>query len=79
MGWGEGYLQQDQNKIDGVIGDYNIKGVASGKTVYLVFLYRGKVHYTARFEMSGNRLAGHYFNGNDKEQKKGYSTSLVKK
>jgi hypothetical protein len=78
FGWGEGYLHQEQNKISGTIGDYNIKGVVSGKTVYLVFLYGGAVYYTARLEMFQDLLTGNYFSAKDKEQKKGYPTSFVK-
>jgi hypothetical protein len=76
--WGEGYLHQEQNKISGVIGDYNIEGVVSGKTVYLVLLYGGIVHYTARLEMFQDLLTGNYFKANDKKQKKGYPTSFTK-
>jgi hypothetical protein len=76
--WGEGYLHQEQNKIRGVIGDYNITGVVSGKTVYLVFLYAGTVYYTARLEMFQDLLTGNYFKAKDKEQTKGYPTSFVK-
>jgi hypothetical protein len=76
--WGEGYLRQEKNKITGVIGDYNIEGVVSGKIVYLVFLYHGRVYYTARLEMSQDMLTGNYFKANDKEQTKGYPTSLVR-
>jgi hypothetical protein len=76
--WGEGYLHQEQNKIRGVIGDYNIKGVVSGKIAYLVFLYRGRVYYTARLEIFKDSLTGNYFKANDKEQKRGYPTSFVK-
>ncbi len=78
FGWGEGYLRQEQNKITGAIGNYNIKGVVSGKTVYLVFLSGGNVHYTARLEMSQDLLTGNYFKATDKEQKKGYPTSLAR-
>jgi len=46
--WGEGFLTQDQNKVTGVIGDYNVIGIVSGKKVYLVFLYRNRIYYTAR-------------------------------
>ena len=49
--WGEGHLRQEQNTIRGTIGSYDIKGVVSGKIVYLVFLSGGKVYYTARLEM----------------------------
>ena len=76
--WGEGYLRQEQNNISGNIGDYNIEGVVSGKIVYLVFLYRGRVYYTARLEMFQDLLTGNYFKANDKEQKKGYPTSFAK-
>ena len=76
--WGEGYLKQEQNKISGVIGDYNINGVVSGKMVYLVFLYRGTVYYTARLELFEGLLTGNYFKANDKKQKRGYPTSFVK-
>ena len=78
FGWGEGYLRQEKNKISGTIGVYNIEGVVSGKIVYLVFLYRGAVYYTARLEMSQDLLAGNYFKASDKEQTKGYPTSLVR-
>ncbi len=79
FGWGEGYLHQEQNKIRGVIGDYNIIGTVSGKTVYLVFLYRGTVYYTARLEaFKKDLLTGNYFKANDKKQKRGYPTSFVR-
>ncbi len=76
--WGEGDLRQEQNKVTGVIGDYNVIGIVSGKKAYLVFLYRGKVYYTARLELSQNLLTGNYFNGKDREQTKGYPTSFTK-
>ena len=76
--WGEGYLHQEQNKIRGVIDKYNIEGIVSGKTAYLVFLYGGTVYYTARLEMFQDLLTGNYFKANDKEQKRGYPTSFAK-
>jgi hypothetical protein len=76
--WGEGYLRQERNKISGVIGDYNIKGVVSGKIVYLVFLSRGTVYYTARLEVFQDLLTGNYFKANDRKQTKGYPMSLAK-
>ena len=78
MTWGEGYLHQEQNKVRGVMGYYNIKGIVSGKMVYLVFLVRDKVHYTARLENLKDLLTGYYFRASDKEQKKGYETSFVR-
>jgi hypothetical protein len=77
MTWGEGHLRQEQNKVSGAIGDYDVIGIVSGKKVYLVFLYRGTVYYTARLEMSQDLLTGNYFKAKDKEQKKGYPTSFV--
>ncbi len=77
MTWGEGHLRQEQNKVSGDIGDYNVIGIVSGKKVYLVFLYRGTVYYTARLEMSQDLLTGNYFKAKDKEQKTGYPTSFV--
>lgn len=76
--WGQGYLHQEQNKISGVIGDYTVVGMVSGKTVYLVFLYGDTASYTARLEMVKDSLAGNYFKANDKGQKKGYPLSFVK-
>lgn len=76
--WGDGYLHQEQNKISGVIGDFIITGIASGKVVYLVFLYNNIPHYTARLEMSGDSLTGKCFDADDKEQKKGRQMSFIK-
>jgi hypothetical protein len=76
--WGEGYLQQEQNKIKGIIGDYIITGIVSGKIVYLVLLCNNAVYYTARLEMSQDLLTGKYFDADDKEQKKGRPMSFIK-
>jgi len=76
--WGEGYLHQEQGSIRGVIGKYNIRGVVSGKIVYLVFLYGGDVHYTARLEIFKGLLTGNYFEPRDKKQKSGYAASFVR-
>jgi hypothetical protein len=74
----KGYLSQGQEKIRGTIGDYDIRGVVSGKIVYLVFLYQGVVYYTACLEMFLDLLSGNYFGANDKKQIKGYPISLAK-
>jgi hypothetical protein len=76
--WGEGHLRQEQNKVSGVIGDYNVIGIVSGKIVYLVFLSGGRVYYTARLKMFQDSLTGNYFKAKDKEQKKGYPTSFTR-
>lgn len=79
MGWGEGFLRQDQDKVSGIIGNYNVKGVVSGKTVYLVFISGGNVYYTARLEMlDKNTLIGNYFEADDKAQVNGYPTAFKK-
>ena len=80
MGWGEGYMRQQGEKISGAIGSYNIKGVVSGKRVYLVFLSGGAVYYTGRFEMfEKDLLVGNYFDADDRKQENGYPTSLARK
>ncbi len=76
--WGQGYLQQEQNKISGVIGDDTVVGIVSGKIVYLVFLSDDIVYYTARLKMVKDLLTGDYFQANDKDQKKGYPTSFLR-
>ncbi len=76
--WGEGYLHQEENRIRGAIGSYTIRGVVSGKMVYLVFLYGNRVYYTARLEFLKNLLTGNYFGARDKEQKRGYPASFVR-
>ena len=79
-GWGEGYLRQEQSKISGVIGGYSVKGVVSGKIVYLAFLSHGTVYYTARLELAQDLLVGNYFRGRErKKQTEGYPMSLTKK
>ncbi|MFO7558632.1 MAG: hypothetical protein R6X10_07350 [Desulfobacterales bacterium] len=80
FGWGEGYLQQDHNKVRGAIGSYNIKGIVSGKKVYLVFISGGTVYYMAYLEMlEDGLLVGNYFEADDKELERGYPTSLQKR
>jgi hypothetical protein len=76
--WGEGFLRQEGNMVSGIIGNYTVKGIVSGKTVYLVFTYRKDIHYTARLESFQDLLTGDYFGARDKEQKKGYPASFAK-
>ncbi len=76
--WGQGYIQQEQNKVSGIIGDYNVVGIVSGKIVYLVFLSDDTVYYTARLEMVNDLLTGDYFKADDKDQRKGYPTAFVR-
>jgi hypothetical protein len=60
------------------VGFQAIRGIVSGKMVYLVFLYDDRVYYTARLELFQGSLNGNYFKANDKEQIKGYATSLAR-
>ena len=79
FGWGEGYLQQEGNKVSGTIGNYTVKGVVSGTIVDLVFLWHGgEIHYTARLEMSKDLLTGKYFKASDKEQTSGSPLSFAR-
>ena len=74
-GWGDGYIRQNQNKLKGAIGGYNVKGIVSGEIVYLVFYTGGIVYYTARLEViDDGELAGEYFEADDREQKRGSPT-----
>ncbi len=76
--WGDGYLHQEQSKVSGIIGEFVITGIVSGRVVYLVFLYNNTPYYTARLEMSGDLLTGRCFDVDDKEQKKGRPVSFIK-
>ncbi len=76
--WGQGSLWQKEDKVSGVIGDYNVTGIVSGRIVYLVFLHGGTVYYTARLEMSQESLSGRYFKAKDQQQRKGYAASFVR-
>jgi hypothetical protein len=76
-GWGHGYMRQNHNKLKGVIGSYNVKGIVSGEIVYLVFYTGGTVYYTARLEMfEKGVLEGEYFEADDREQKKDSPTKF---
>lgn len=80
FGWGEGYLQQQQDSISGAIGSYMVEGRVSGKRVILVFLSGGRVYYTARLDMSDDGvLRGSYFDADDKKQTGGYPTAFARK
>ena len=80
FGWGEGQLRQEQGRLTGAIGNYNVKGRVGGKKVYLVFLSGGKVYYTARLEQFDEGvLTGEYFDAHDRLQANGYPTSLARK
>jgi len=77
LGWGVGELVQKGANVSGIIGNYEFKGMVSGKKIYFVALYGGKVYYTANFEMNDNKeLVGNYYDAKDKEQKAPYPMRL---
>ena len=47
-GWGEGNFVQDKANFTGPLGLYYVKGVVSGKDLYLVLLSTNWVYYTAQ-------------------------------
>jgi len=47
-GWGEGNFIQDKANFTGPLGLYYVKGVVSGKDLYLVLLSNNRVYYTAQ-------------------------------
>jgi hypothetical protein len=59
--WGEAILKQEENRITGTIGDYPVKGVISGKGLYLM-MYSGEiVHYFAELkEVDKDMFTGLY-------------------
>lgn len=69
MSWGQGEWLQTGNNVTGNISTYVIKGIVSGKTVYLV-LYNGEaVDYTAKLELRNNdELYGNYYKSRDIQQ-----------
>jgi len=69
MSWGQGELTQDGNNVSGNISTYVIKGIVSGKTIYLILYNGNKADYTARLEQkSDNEIYGNYYKAHDKNQ-----------
>ena len=48
--WGAATLKQDGDHITGMLGDYPVKGVASGNGLYLVMHSGDRVHYFAELK-----------------------------
>jgi len=62
--WGEGPLKQTGRQVTGTLGHYAVKGVVSGRKVYLQFLSDNWVYYSAVLERTpAGVLAGHYSEG----------------
>ena len=47
-GWGEGRFNQVGRDVTGTLGLYDVKGVVSGKEVYLLLITGGRYRYTAK-------------------------------
>jgi len=45
--WGMAVLKQEDRDVMGMLGDYQAKGVASGKNLYLIMYANDSVHYFA--------------------------------
>ena len=59
--WGKGKLTQEGRNVSGSLDDYVVRGVVSGRDVYLLFVYGGTIYYTAHLKASGNgTLTGEY-------------------
>jgi hypothetical protein len=53
--WGAVILKQEKKDIVGVVGDYPVRGVVSGNSIYLLMLYKDdSVHYFAELKASDN-------------------------
>lgn len=61
-GWAKGLFKQEGNDLSGSLGPYMIKGIVTGKTVYLVLIYQGRTDFIFRMTPEGNKmLNGQYF------------------
>ncbi len=79
MSWGKAELTQTGNTVSGNISSYVVKGIVSGKTVYLVLYNGAKVDYTAKFELkNNNELYGDYYSSRDPGQTKPTPMSFKK-
>jgi hypothetical protein len=53
-GWGEGILIQQGRNVYGSIGLYSVKGVVSGTSLFVGFISRDYVYYTAKLDMKND-------------------------
>jgi hypothetical protein len=61
--WGAATLKQEENRITGMLGDYPVKGVASGNGLYLMMYSGDSVHYFAELTATDkNTFKGLYSN-----------------
>ena len=80
--WGVVHLRQVQGtgNVVGNTPEYDIAGVVSGKSAYLIFSHKGKTDYSVILNLEeGNRLEGKYESGLMREESEGKSISLTKR
>jgi len=59
--WGAAKFNQEGKDVTGRLGDYPVKGVASGNQVYLLMYSGGTVHYSAKLlALDKNSFEGSY-------------------
>jgi hypothetical protein len=59
--WGSARLKQEDRNVSGALGDYPVKGVVSGDTLYLLMYSGSKVDYSAELKaLDNNTLKGSY-------------------
>ena len=50
--WGEANFKQEERNVTGMLGDYPIKGVVSGNSIYLLMYSGARVDYSAKLKAS---------------------------
>ena len=59
--WGTARFKQENRNVEGILGDYPVKGVVSGNTIYLLMYSGNKVDYSAELKLSeDNTFKGFY-------------------
>lgn len=59
--WGSARFKQENRNVSGALGDYPVKGVVSGDTLYLLMYSGSKVDYSAELKaLDNNTLKGSY-------------------
>jgi len=59
--WGTAIFKQEGKNITGMLGDYPVKGVVSGTSIYLLMYNKDRVEYFAELKASDDKtLKGSY-------------------
>lgn len=59
--WGLAKLEQDGRKVTGMIDSFQVEGVVSGNTAYLLISENNWIYYTAVLQKTApSRLSGHF-------------------